>query len=167
MFISNKYLTYTQNLPLLPLWSIVLVLFISQLPSEEKNRGDTGSSGNLFLTFHTLYANVSRCWDTGRSSCFLSHFKVYWLFRRWKLNSRLLQLKVICLPFDQNQILFCQTKCTVRQSLWVGFPAAAHIPSLVCVLWPCLTWRPDEVDILQWGIFAPLSFSPGSNLMKA
>lgn len=62
----------------------------------------------FFLASSPFYTNISRCWDTGYSSCFLSHFKVYWLCRRIKLHSRPLELKAICLPFDQALIFFCQ-----------------------------------------------------------
>lgn len=107
------------QLNLWPLWNVSLsspslpcyfVLFMSQGPWEEKKnpKGDTGPSGNFFLISSPFYTNISRCWDMGCSSCFFSHFKVYWLCRRWKLHSRLSELKAVCLPFDQTQILFCQ-----------------------------------------------------------
>lgn len=92
-----------------PSFSMLFCTIYVWSPLREKKKGDTGPSGNFFLTSSPFYANISRCWDTGRSSCFLSHFKVYWLCRRWKLRSRLLELKAICLPFDQTWILFCQT----------------------------------------------------------
>lgn len=141
-----KYLTST-CLSLLPLWSTLLVLFPAQVPWEEKNKSNMGPSWSFFLTSHTLYTSISRCWDMGCSSCFLSHFKVYWLFRRWKLHSRLLELKAVCLSFDQNQIFFYQVECMVRWGLW-AFPTAAHIPSSVLTLALCnrkIKQLPDSI----------------------
>ena len=151
-----------------PLLHAVLCYLCLKSLERKKIKGDIGPSGNFFLTSSPFYANISRCWDTGCSSSFLSHFKVYWLCRRWKLHSRLLELKAICLPFDQTQILFCQIKCIIRQILWAGFHAAAHTPYFAPLLALCNMQAghfPSEVFFQLRR--APLSSNPVSNLMKA